>query len=479
MNIELPTHPDAERLVLGRMMNSMNCANTLFENLVEEDFTLPEHRCIFKAGYSLFSKDRKIDATAILAELQVLFPEYADYSTVFGLQSYSYGMTNDFMQFVEIVRDHSIYRKTIIFSKEMMEAAATKKLSSEELKNKFLEESDLIFRTLNDSSIVSLKDVMNGNFRESGKTIFEYVEEKQIAYAKGENTISGYQSNYKILDDILEGFNKGHYIIIGARAGVGKTTFALNLMKRFIDRNLKVGFFSLEMSKEMITEKYISIDSGVDQKKVSRGGLTPDEFTRWMGTGKAFKGELIIDEQPNIRVSQFAARAKRMVLAYGVKIIFIDYLSEVKGDGRFSSKQEEIQSVSKGIRAVAKKLNIPIICLAQLNRENEKASRKPIKSDLRESGQIEADAYSIILLHRPEVDNSDDQPGKMLLRIVKNRLGKEADLDFSFDGKTGLIEEIGFSRSSENKTDVKDFVNTGATNLNYDPYRYFTPKVEE
>ena len=475
MNIELPTHPDAERLVLGRMMNSMNCANTLFENLLEEDFSLPEHRSIFKAGYSLFKKDRKIDATAILAELQVLFPEYADYSTVFGLQSYSYGMTSDFMQFVEIVRDHSIYRKTIIFSKEMMEASASKKMNSEELKTKFLEESDIIFRNLNDSSMISLDDVYGGDFKESGKNFINYVDKKMQDHEKGVNTISGYLSGYPLLDDILEGFNKKHYIIIGARAGVGKTTFVLNLMKRFIERNLKIGFFSLEMSRELIAEKYACLCAGIDQKKLSRGLISSEEFNRLGLMISNYKGSVVIDDQPNIKVSQLAARAKRMVLGHGVKVIFIDYLSEVKGEGRFSSKQEEIQYVSKGIRAIAKTLNIPIICIAQLNRENEKANRMPIKSDLRESGQIEADAYSILLLHRPETENVNDQPGKMILRSEKNRLGRETDIDFSFDGKTGDIQELGYHKKSLSSAG-NGFANTGVTNLPYDPY---AEKVEE
>ncbi|MCE5319274.1 MAG: AAA family ATPase [Parachlamydia sp.] len=441
MNIQLPTHPDAERLVLGRMMNSINCANAVYENLQEEDFSLAEHRALFKAGYFLFSKDRKIDAISLLAEVQKHFPEHADISLINGLQSYSFGMTNDFMQFVEIVRDHSISRKTILFCKEMMDNTSGGKMNTEEIKNKFLADSEELFKTLGGNNSKTLTEIGAHNFKDSGKTFLEYVEWKQDQAAQGINTIEGHLTGYPLLDNCLEGFNKKHYIIIGARPGVGKTTFVLNLMKRFMQRNMKVGFFSLEMDACTVLEKFACVCSGVDHKKVSRGkGLTPDEF---QGIVKAYKNigdSIIIDDQPNLQLTQLAARAKRWVLAEGVKVIFIDYLSEVKGDGKFPNKQEEIQHVSKGIRAIAKKLNVPVVCIAQLNRQAEIGNRLPVKSDLRESGQIEADAYSIMLLHRDE----EKRPGIMNVLVVKNRLGQEAAFDFSFEGSTGIIEEIGF-----------------------------------
>lgn len=171
---------------------------------------------------------------------------------------------------------------------------------------------------------------------------------------------------------------------------------------------------------------------------------------------------IIIDDQPNLMLSQLTARAKRMVLANDVKVLFIDYLSEVKGEGRFVNKQEEMQHVSKGLRAIAKNLNVPVICIAQLNRESEKGNRLPIKSDLRESGQIEADAYSILLLHRDE----EKRPGIMSVNVVKNRLGREASFDFKFTGSTGEIEEIGYYKKN-------DF---GATDQVNDPYSFLKNK---
>ena len=457
MNITLPVHHDAERLVLGRMMNSINCANAVYENLEEVDFTLPEHRSLFKAGYSIFSKDRQIDAISLLAEVQKQFPEHADISLINGLQSFSFGISG-YMQYIEIVRDHSIARKTILFCKEMMDNASGSKLNTEELRNKFLADSEELFKSMGGNKTKTLTEIGAQNFKESGKSFLEYIEWKQDQAARGLNTIEGHLTGYPLLDNCLEGFNKKHYIIIGARPGVGKTTFVLNLMKRFMQRNMKVGFFSLEMDACTVLEKYACICSGVDHKILSRGkGLMPDMY---QGIVKAYKNlgdSIIIDDQANLPLSQLAARAKRWVLSEGVKVIFIDYLSEVKGEGRFSNKQEEIQHVSKGIRAIAKNLNIPVVCIAQLNRQSEISDRLPVKSDLRESGQIEADAHSIMLLHRDE----DKRPGIMSVLVVKNRLGETANFDFSFEGATGIIEEIGYHKKSAGQ-------NFGVPNLKED-----------
>lgn len=443
MSFSIPIHEDAEKLVLGRMMNSINCANAVYENLEEIDFFIPAHRAIFKAGYLLYLKDRPIDATSVTAQMQISFPDFADFSLIRGLQSWTFGMTNDFMQFIEIIRDFSVYRKTINFCKEMIDASSNQKLNSDEIKNKFLQDSDVIFKQLNKTNLITLGKVGEQDFRDSGKTFIEYVEWKQEQAFSGKNTIEGYLSGYNLLDNCLEGFNKKHFIIIGARPGVGKTTFVLNLIKRFMERNLKVGFFSLEMDRFMVLEKFACISAGVDQKKLSRGtGLTPDDYQDIVRAYKNIGDNILIDDQPNLQLSQLAARAKRMVLGDGVKVIFIDYISEVKGDGRFLNKQEEIQYVSKGLRAIAKNLNVPVICIAQLNRESEKGSRIPVKSDLRESGQIEADAYSIMLLHRDE----EKRPGILSLFVVKNRMGREASFDFSFNGSTGQIEELGYYR---------------------------------
>ena len=455
MEIRLPINEEAERVILGRMMNSVNVANEIFEKLEEADFFLPEHRAIFSCGYRLFSKDRVIDATSIFTQMENDYPKMANYSTIFGMANYYSAVNISIEQFVEILKKFSTSRKIISFSREMITQAATVEHSAEEIKGIFLKDSDEIFKGLNEGKIRSLTDVMKDNFRESGKDFIDYIQHKQERRAAGHNTIEGHLSGYKLLDDCLEGFNKKHYIIIGARAGVGKTTFILNLMKRFMERNLKVGFFSLEMSADMIAEKFVCLCAGVDQKKLSRGNLSPDEFQEIVRASKNIEDSIYIDDQPNLFISQMSARAKRMVKSNGVQIIFIDYLSEVRGEGRFSNKQEEIQHVSKAIRAIAKNLNVPVICLAQLNRENEKGERRPRKSDLRESGQIEADAYSILLLHKDD----QNRPGVIELHVVKNRLGRESSFDFSFDGNSGTMEELGYYKM-KNKEKEEEIKNT-------------------
>ena len=445
MDIKIPSNDEAENVVLGRMMNSISVANTVFEKLEEADFFLPANRAIFKSAYQLFSKDRIIDATSVFSQMELDFPQLANWSAVHGLANYYRSLNLSIDQFIEIIQRNSVNRKIINFSRVMMQEASDAKFSAEEIKNKFLTDSDVIFKGLNEGNVVSMSQVIEEDFRESGKNFLDFIENKMEMKAKGISTIEGHLSGYTLLDDCLEGFNKKHYIIIGARAGIGKTTFILNLMKRFMERNLKIGFFSLEMSKDMIAEKFLCLCAGVDFKKLSRGSLTPDDFQSLVKASKTVKDSILIDDQPNLYVSQLSARAKRMVKSNGVQVIFIDYLSEVKGEGRYMNKQEEIQHVSKSLRAISKNLNVPVICLAQLNRENEKADRRPRKSDLRESGQIEADAFSILMLHRDE----EKRPGVIELHVVKNRFGKESSFDFSFDGSTGNMEELGFYKMKD------------------------------
>lgn len=438
MTIKLPFSKEAEQVVIGRLLNSVNVCNSVFECLEETDFFDPEHRKIFRAAKQLFLQDHVVDASAVFIQMEKECG-VAD-RAVFGLATYYGAMDISIQQYIDAIRSYSVARKTIGFCREMISESIKPNVSADGIRSKFLSDSEEIFKMENEGKVRSLNEVIENNFKDSNLSFLEYVEQKQEERARGLNPIEGYLTGYRLLDDCLEGINKKHYIIIGARAGIGKTTFLLNLMKRMTERNLKVGFFSLEMSADMIVEKYLCLSAQVSQKRLARKELSPDDFQCLVNASKNIGDSIYIDDQPNLYLSQLTARAKRMVKANGVKVIFIDYLSEIKGEGRFTSKQEEIQHVSKGVRALAKSLNIPIICLAQLNRENEKADRRPRKSDLRESGQIEADAYSIMMLHRDE----EKRPGVLEVHVVKNRLGNESSFDFNFNGDSGEISEIGY-----------------------------------
>jgi len=192
------------------------------------------------------------------------------------------------------------------------------------------------------------------------------------------------------------------------------------------------------------------IASGLDSGRVTRGLMNHEEFQRIVVAMNAVADlPIVIDEQESLKISQVISRAKRMVAVNQTEILFVDYLGEVKGDGKFSSKQEEVQAVSKGLRGLAKKLRIPIVCIVQLNRDMEKEERTPRKSDLRESGQIEADAHSILLLNRPSAEDENKQPGLTKLHIVKNRFGRETTIHFNFEGDKGLFTEIDYSFKPE------------------------------
>ena len=219
-----------------------------------------------------------------------------------------------------------------------------------------------------------------------------------------------------------------------------------------VKQNIPIGFFSLEMSCDDFVHNITCQEAKVSSKEVKRGFVKDIDLNNLINAvSRLQNSNIYIDDQSNISIAQLAVRTRRMVQTNNVKVIFIDYLGEITSDIKFPNRQEYMQYISKGVRAIAKNLKIPIVCVAQLNRDSEKANRAPIKADLRESGQIEADAHTIILLHRPDLDDKFDKPGLIQAHIVKNRFGEECRVDFGFEKTTGCILEL-----SNLKYDLED-----------------------
>lgn len=448
MTIPLPINDEAEELVLGRMMSSIDVANEAIDNLDATDFFSLQNQSLFRAMQILFKKDAVIEPATVCSVMSETYPEHHDVTKIYGLSQYNFGYTSDISHFLEIIKENSIYRKLIYVSREIQALSSEKKMTSSELQSKILNDLDLVFRSSSSKSLVNLPDAYFMDYLESGKTFLEYVQYKQELKKMGLSTMEGYSTGFTKLDKTLDGINRGHYIIVGARPGVGKTTFILNLMNKLLKSKVKIGFFSLEMKVPEVLRNFACIKANVESSRVKSGEISPIEYQELVSAvheSRILEDKLFIDDQEGLKLSQITARAKRMVKAHGVEVIFIDYIGEIKGDGKFSSKQEEIQTVSRGLRSIAKSLNVPVVCVAQLNRESEKNNRPPVKSDLRESGQIEADAHSILLLHRPDQDDKLDKPGVLSVYVVKNRFGEERKIDFGFNKKTGQFLEIDYA----------------------------------
>lgn len=287
------------------------------------------------------------------------------------------------------------------------------------------------------------------------------LELKRIEAADFEGgSLSGVPSGYDDLDELLRGFQPGELIILAARPSMGKTALALNLAEQMAiggvpvpgapaGRRSAVGLFSLEMSKNAIVQRLLSARSGVSSQSLRGGHKIPDEdFRRLMMAAEDLKAAPVyVDDTPNLTVLNLRARARRMVAQHGVKVLMIDYLQLMSApNSARESRQVEVSAISRGVKALARELNVPVVCLSQLNRASEsREGNRPRMSDLRESGSIEQDADVIMLLHREEyyhVHNQDwasenpDKVGVAEIIVAKQRNGPTGVVKLAWDTRT-------------------------------------------
>ena len=266
--------------------------------------------------------------------------------------------------------------------------------------------------------------------------------------------LSGIASGYIELDNLTSGLQKGEMIIIAARPSVGKTSFMMNMIEHVgIDLKKPCAVFSLEMSKQQLAQRMLCSRSGVDSHKLRRGMLSRQDKDRLgYAVGDLSQGQVFIDDTPGLTLMDLRTKARRLKLQYNIELIAIDYLQLMEAGGtssRGDNRQQEIATISRGVKALARELNVPVVCLSQLNRASESEQRLPRTSDLRESGSIEQDADVVMLLHRESVMHRGDQewrdanPDKIneaLVIIAKQRNGPCDNVKLTFlEGQTRFV----------------------------------------
>jgi replicative DNA helicase len=472
MQFELPINEKAEEMLLARMLLSINAVNIAMIELTETDFGNLRNKAIFSSMKMLYVKDQVIEPLQVILVMEEKFPKELDASFIVSLpMMYATGEQTEVSECIRLIKESSQYRQMI---QCCLNTAA--KSSKKEDKPEIIcsNHNQLIENIFNSAVRQTAKNLeASEDFMDSGKSFTEFIEGQVKNSRKGYYTYRGIPTGFTKLDDTLSGLCRGHFIIIGARPGVGKTTFALNLMYRLAMKGHKIGFFSFEMTRDEAVLKFIALHCGIDAEKIIRGEITDSQYEEVKAAMEYCKRLFVcIDDQAPLTISQVQARTKRMIATHQIEILFIDYLGEIKGDGKFGNKQEEIQQVSRGLRQLAKSSRLPILCICQLNRKSEDEQRAPRKSDLRESGQIEADAHSILMLHQEnkqyvinkptnykqneineleynsqdkqfDIDNFEKTTTK--LYVVKNRFGPQGVIHFGFEGSTGKFFEIDYA----------------------------------
>ena len=397
-----PNSMEAEVSVLGAMVQDSIAVQRAIEQLKPEDFYQPEHREIFQVMADLNRHQAPIDLTTMQAELsrkgtlegvgglRYLMKIVSDVPTAANVRSY-----------IDIVREKSILRKLI---------AACGKISQESYS-----QQKEVSAILSDAEKEIFDIVMNRQEGEALKPMSEVIlttldQIQELARLRGE--IAGVPTGFIDLDSLLTGLHPGELIVVGARPAMGKTSFAMNIAEHAaLNKGRVTAVFTLEMPREQIAMRMLCSDARVDMQRVRRGTLRDDDWERIAQTlGPLSAAPMYIDDTAAITPTQLRSRCRQLKMDKGLDLVVVDYLGLMRADGKTENRQLEVSEISRQLKAIALELKIPIVACAQLSRANkDRVDKRPMLSDLRDSGSIEQDADVVMFLHREEYYNKDTE----------------------------------------------------------------------
>lgn len=431
----MPHDIEAERMILSSCLSSVNAVNFCCAELSLEDFFSSDNRELFSKILDLYHRD----CTVSLDTLCHLLNKCSLQKSVSYLvqMSMACGTGADYDHYCKIIKTKTALRRLINASQEAIDFAlkenADPGLITNELQNKFL-----AAQGIGQSKPVTYTDKMH-DFKEN-KDFYEYYMHLLDRKSKGLPPYEGVSSSYPQLDHTLGFFQKSALYYIGARTSMGKTTFMCNLVRNIM-KKYTVGIFSLEQPTFRLVEKIACMDAHIKHTSYEDGTLSLENRERLKEAIKASKNANVIIEDPSaITMGKLASRAKRMRNS-GIQILFVDYLTRIKHEGTHQNKHLMVDEISKALQNLAKEIEIPIVCFAQLNR-NSTTKEKPSLTDFRESGSIEEDADACLLIHRPSYYNPTIKPGLTEIIVAKNRLrGIIKTIDFGCNYQESEVYE--------------------------------------
>ena len=417
--ISPPNSVEAEVSVLGAMLQQDNAAVLrVMENLKAEDFYLPEHQEIFSAMAWLYQERKPLDLTTVDAELSRRGTLEGVGGTVYLMRlQTSVPTTANIRAYIDIVLEKSVLRKLIQACQHIMKDSYEQQIPLREILAGA--EKAIFDLVMNRSEGETLKSA-----REILMNVYEQIEE--LARMKGE--FSGVPTGFADLDYYLTGLHGGEFIIIGARPAMGKTSFAMNIAGyASIAKGKTVAVFSLEMPREQIVMRMLCSEAKVNMQKVGKGTL---EDREWVALARALgpisAAPMYLDDTAGLTPSQLRSRCRRLKAEKGrLDLVIVDYIGLMHSDGRVENRQLEVAEISRQMKAIALELKVPVIACAQLSRANkERVDKRPLLSDLRDSGSIEQDADVVLFLHREEYYNRDTEDKNIAeIIIAKQRSG--------------------------------------------------------
>ncbi len=424
----MPHNLEAEQSVLGSILIDARCLPDVIGIVRSDDFYLEQNRDIFATLLSMFNKARVIDAVTLLDELRTQGTRDIDTLRTYVMRLLDITPTAaHVLDYARIVKDFSLLRAV---------ASAAADIAS------MVGEAAGEAQGILDAAEQKIYDIRNDTQRAgmaSVNEVFNEVYERINLLAQSPNGMPGISSGIPGLDNHLHGLQPGNLIIFASNAGMGKTSVTLNIAVNAAKRsNRPVAFFSLEMSNEQLGLRLLSSEARIENNLLATGRLKTEDWDALAaGTSRLSKLQLFFDDNPALNVLEMKAKCRRI---HNLGLVIIDYLQLVQPNPgkRSDNRVNEVGDISRTLKIMAKELNVPVICCAQLSRRNtQREDKRPILSDLRESGSIEQDADSVIFLHRESYHDRDGEtdPEKAELIIAKNRHGETGIVEMKWNGQ--------------------------------------------
>jgi replicative DNA helicase len=427
----VPYNAEAEASLLGAVLIDADALVKIADAISANDFYETRHQRIYEAIVTLYERRSPIDVLTLADQLK-----NTGFLDMVGGPSYLTELTNfvptssHVEQYADIVAQKALRRRLIKASQEMAELGHDESMQLRELIEEAEQRLFQVSQHHVKQSVVSLETILSESF------------DRLDSLHKDKGKLRGIPTGFRDLDDVLAGLQRSDLFILAARPAMGKTAFVLNLAHNVaLQAKEPVLFFSLEMGKEQLVDRLLSMESGVDAWALRTGNLTDQDFERiGEAMGALSEAPIYIDDTPGISVSDLRTKARRAAHQHGLGLIIIDYLQLMSGGSRFSgsdNRVQEISEISRGLKVIARELNVPVIALSQLSRSVENRTPQiPQLADLRESGSIEQDADVVAFIYREEYYNPETENKHITtILIKKHRHGPTANVDLYFENE--------------------------------------------
>ncbi|HLR64434.1 MAG TPA: replicative DNA helicase [Pseudogracilibacillus sp.] len=436
-----PYNKEAEQAILGAVFLESEVFSVASEWLTADDFYIQRHQEIFDIMYSLSESGKPIEFVAVTDELKKRDAGSSDSFSYITELIESVPTAANIEYYCKIVEEKSILRKLIRTATNIVTTT-------------YAEEDDV--ETVLDQAEKTILEVSNRKNSNSFKDIQDvlvevYANIEKLHHQKGD--ITGIPTGFRDLDRITSGFQRNDLIIVAARPSVGKTAFALNIAQNVAIRtNENVAVFSLEMGADQLVQRMLCAEGNIDSQRMRSGNLEGDDWEKLtMAMGSLSNAGIYIDDSASLRVSDIRSKCRRLKQEHGLGMIIIDYLQLIQGSGRSSdNRQQEVSEISRSLKALARELEVPLIALSQLSRGVEsRQDKRPMMSDLRESGSIEQDADIVGFLYRDDYYDKETESQNIIeIIIAKQRNGPTGTVELAFAKEYNKFIDLEFGQNA-------------------------------